>query len=510
MAQIQTGLKVAKFLIVQSNTYNDQMARPFTTNVDQMMVNQFKEASHGGNYTAGALAGVAGAIIRPQAESSTNIAIPNGWDQRRFRFNMEVELMSQFGASIRQVLTGYTDYPGATNDGQGMDPNMRVYFNNSITLQSSVQMSQFGNVETMRVADASHVLFPNAGRRFSGSEVNMQSMRPEDVMAAISTQALADPNVVDFRTSMGTSDIKKSRRGNALPAEYMAKTITAIDQAHRLSESVSDHVSVYENARNDVRESLVSQDVFLAVLNQHTQYRYNGFVTYGELCTLFPEIESVRTMLMPGKTQQAAMVPGRGGSEFWHVPTNETVIATILSHSIPAIMMDCMLTKIVFLATNQTLNGQPDVQIRDAGSFTTGVDMGPYLERFQRRLVTEVLSDITRNNMFGINIAMTCNILGDTMVQVALNGGHAVDYVTPSFCDSLTAPIITSDPLGLTTIAHDVELLYSNLTGGAPMNQYSPQAGHPFNDISGRFGGHASAQTPAAPIQPNNTMLVGI
>lgn len=495
MQPVNTGLSLAKFLIVQSNTYNDQMARPFSTSIDQHVVTQFKEATnYGATFNPTALAGVAGAILRPQAEASASIAIPNGWDQRRFRFNMEFETKHAFGGSIRQVVTGYTDHPGATADGMGMDQNMRLYFNNSIHLQSGSSMAGFGQQETLRIADASHVLFPAGGMRFNGTAATLQTMRPEDVLASISTQSLNDSNVIDYRTAMGTSDIKKSRRGNALAPEYMSKTINAIDQAHKLADSAADHVSIYENARSSVRETLVAQDLFLSILNQHTQYRYNGYITYREFCALFPEAEHVRTLVKAGQTQQQMMMPGRGSTESWHMPTNETVIATILSHSIPAVMVDCMLTKVTFLATNQTLSGQPEIQIRDAASFSSGIDMSPYMQRFIARVSSEVLADITRNNMFGVNIAVTCNIIGDTMIQVSLNSGPAFDYITPSFCDSLIAPVISANPHQLSTIAHDVDMLFSNVHNNSSTQMFAPMG------ADGSFGNFGNGPAAAMPV----------
>lgn len=500
MTTPQTGLRMTKFLIVQSNTYNDQMSRPFSTNFDGHLVAQFKEATHhGSTYNPTALAGVAGAFLRPQAEATAMVAIPNGWDQRRFRFSMEFETATAFQGSLRQVVTGYTDHPGATADGQAMDQNMRLYFNNSIHLQAAHAMTPHGAVETLRVADASHVLFPGQGTQFNGQPTGLQTMRPEDVIGSISTQVLSDANVVDCRSSLDTAGIKKSRRNNLLAPEYVAKTMTAIDQAHKLADSTADHATIYESARATVRETLTTHDFFLSALNQFSStFRYHGYVTYGELCRLFPETEHVRTIVLPGPTQRMTAMPSRGMTESWTMPTQETVVATILANAIPAVMMDCMLTKVTFVATNQTLNGQPDLQIREAASFTSGIDMSPYLERFRVRILQEVLADITRNNMFSVNLAITCNVLADTMVQVSLDGGHPVDYVTPSFCDGLFAPIITSTPHALSTVAHDMDMLFNNVGQNHAVTQYSPMMAG-FGDFGGNDNGNGGA-APAAPV----------
>lgn len=497
---MNTGIRMSKLLMVRSATYNDQVARPYQTNVDGIMLNQLREATQGGHQTnAGSLAGVAGAILRPQANAAANIQIANGWETHRFRFLMELELPMQFGGGMKQVMTGYSDYFAVTADGKHIDPGMRLYFNNSIATQiASSTLEGIGTIQQMRVADASHILIPPAGYGAGVVPAAMQTMRPEDVMNAISTSAITDGDVMDFRTTFAVAPVKKSRRTNCVAPEYMSRVISAIDQAHRIDGSNLDHASVYQEARSTVREALPSQDIFLAILQQRSNYLQTGYITYGELCAIFPETEHVRTTVMPGNTaQQHLATPDRGSSEYWHIPTNEAVAATIMSHACSAIMMELMLTRTVFVATNMTLNSQIDIQMRAADGFSQNIDMSPYLQRFIHRMTTEVLADITRNNMFQLWMEVSCNILGDTQISVSLNGGPKILYITPSFCDGLISPVIAADNQALSTMGHDIELMYSHITG----NNINPfQATNPLAMTQFHSG---TMQTPTIP----STML---
>lgn len=466
--------KMSSLLMVRTNTYNDQVIRPFQTTVDTQIFEQVKEATRYGEViTSAALAGVAGTILRPQGQAAATIQMHNGWDQHRLRFMLTIQLPMGMGGAIHEVVTGYTDHYGTTPDGSHLDPNMRMYFNNTVTLNSAIiETPGLGNYTQMRVAESTHLLAPPPGLS-GGSAIDTHTMRPEDVMNVISTSMITDGTRLDMRSNFTMAPVKKSYRSNGLAADYLSRTMRAVDAATQV-DSGMEHNTLYQEARGVLREPLLQQDMFILMLSHRTRFKENGFVTYGELCTVFPECESVRKMVMPGNTQQAASGPQRGQSEYWHVPTNETVVATMISHAVPAVMMDLMLTKISFVATNSTLNGQPSIEIRDHRGFADGMDMTPYVQRFMHRFITEVMADITHNNMFQVNMAVSCNILGDTQIKISLSGGPNVDYVTPSFCDALFSPLITADTKAFHTLAHDIDVINNNLSNFKSQIQTSP------------------------------------
>ena len=40
---------------------------------------------------------------------------------------------------------------------------------------------------------------------------------------------------------------------------------------------------------------------------------------------------------------------------------------------------------------------------------------------------------------------MKCSIFGETTIDITVDSGYSYRYVTPSFCDGLTAPVIAYD-----------------------------------------------------------------
>ena len=80
------------------------------------------------------LAGIAGSIVKPTAQTCGMVDIPQGWGGDRLRFCMEVEITSHAGGRTLEYITGYTDTMGATLTGN-IDPQMRLFINNTVTIK---------------------------------------------------------------------------------------------------------------------------------------------------------------------------------------------------------------------------------------------------------------------------------------------------------------------------------------------------------------------------------------
>lgn len=475
-------IKVAKLLMIQTNTYNDQVIRPYGTNMSTDHLAVFREATqYGENVSAGSLAGIAGSFLRPQAEMAGGVQMYNGWDLHRVRFLMTLAVPMGAGAYNYQLIAGYSDHYGVSQDGVNIDPNMRLFFNSTLSVNACpVDVPGVGAVNQMRVAEAAQILAPPPGYT-DGSAIGTHTMRPEDIMNACSTSGYTDGTRMDMRTNFSMAPVKKSMRTNTIAADYLSKTMSAVNQAMQVDARMQQE-TMYAEARGTVVEPLLLHDPFIAIIAARTRFKETGYITYAELCSIFPETDHVREQIIQGAAQQT-LVPGRGQSEYWHVPTNETVVATILSQAVPALMLEVMLSKVSFIATNDNINGQPDLGIVDHRSFAEGINAVPHCNHFRHRFLTEVMRDITHNNMMTVYLAVTCSVIGDTVITVSLNGGPKIDYVVPSFCDSMFSPLITTNHLALNTMATDIETLNSALIVTKPDNFQlagMPTLGNPF------------------------------
>lgn len=478
----QPRLSITKLVMVETGSYNDMYARPFRTQVTNQTINQFQEVTQGGSViTAAALSGIAGNIVKPSAEPSGQIMIPNGWRERRFRFMLEVLINTGAGADIKEVLTGYTDFLDPSFSGH-LDPRMRMYFNNSLMIRTLNYGTPHGVVSQASVSEVAHILIPpsTAGFHDVRNPYDITTMRPEDVMGAISTRFLSDITG-DYRCKF-VDGAKKSNRSNGLAPEYVSRMMQAVTLAHKDERNlVGDHANMYANARDMIRDPMISKDQFLGMLAMETpdddNYKVTGSVAFGWLCRKFPGLEQQVMAIRQGQTQQTFNT-GTGAGEHWHVTTTEAVMATSLSQSVPAVMLDHMITKLIFVASNETMDGSFNIQIRNAASFTDGIDMSPYIELFMQRLRVEILSDLTNNNLFALRLAMSVDILGETRITIGLAGQPEVEFVTPSFCDGLFVPVITNQHDNLNAIAEDIDTLYNGArTRQHPIHPTAPSGG---------------------------------
>lgn len=450
---------VERLLLSETGTYNDPVSRPYYAGIDERTLSAVQEVTRGGaNVSASTLSGVAGAILRPIAEGQGIVYVANGWTTRRFRFLMDVVISNNFGCTIRQYISGYTDHADVSAS-EHIDPNMRLYFNSVVTIRETIEPTLHGNILRPAVSESSHILL---GSTPSFNNHGPQSMRPEDVFTTMSHGALPAGNVMDLRSGF-VGLAKKSRRSNVSAPVYLSRTLKAYRSVMDDDEAVgSDMSSMMEDARGKVREASLSQDPFFGIAIDNTGFSENGSITFAELNWLSPNLID-RTAVAMAKGVHEKSIHHAGQTEHWNGNTHQTQIATIMTHAVPAIMMDLMLTKLSVSMTNMTLDGSFDVRILGYRGFSKGLDYTPYLQLMQQRLEVELLRDISMNNTLGLAIRMEVDVLGDTFVSVGLNGQPFIDYVTPSFADALMAPVMAGSYQPLEMLASTVSELAENL-----------------------------------------------
>ncbi len=459
----QQILEVTKLLFACSGTYHDQVHRPYIPSVNGFNINLYNEITQGQkNVSAQQLAGIAGNIIQPQAIHASVANIPNAWGTQRLRFLMEVKTKTSFGGDVIEVLTGFTNHYGINPNSKAVDDAMQMHFNNVIQIRRTIVNGPTGQYVNSTVIDTSHVLtspmtmgmqIPSAGMTglggFMPPHPNVYTMTPMDVVGELSKSYLG-AETIDLRNQFVGNDIRKSQRGNNIPSNYLARTINSISHAIDLTNVTagSDPIDVYSEARNSVKENYISSDPFLYFLNTHTTFQYARFITFGELAKHFPSIKhpSITKFNIATGEKLAQLPTATGNWEYMTSATMETVIASSLANSVPALMMDLMLTKLTLNATNMVMGaaGAVDVICTNFLGFTE-VDLSPYVERFRMLFLNNVWPTISSNNTIDLAIQVNCDVLGDTFVSVSMMGKPAVPYAIPSFGDALFSTIVTPD-----------------------------------------------------------------
>lgn len=458
-------VEIVKFILQETGTYNQQWRRSFESNLTHQIQNNILEnCDQAGRITPGLLTGIANQFIKPSATPERPVMIANGWDTRRFRFFMEVHSQSHMGTTQIQYVTGYTDYAGGTATG-ALDPNMIFYINAVNTTKSSIRTTPMGSQTVQSMMDSSHLLYKQDYQGIYGTNIT-HKMRPEDVFVGMQNADLQsdaaetgmNSDFQDIRTHLTTRPVKASRRHASSPV-YVAGILDSYVQTKRSDVAGVSSLELYDTAGQHMAAARVNEDPFVKKLMDSTGK--GGMFTYNELLRIDPTIDS-RKIIAPLTPALRATLHQAGQTNGWQGSDYETQFATTLSQAVPGYMLDNCFQSIRFRATNDGAHGII-VHVVDYASLMQGLDPAPFLAAFTFTTQKTLLQDLTFNNQINFTLEMSCNLIGDTNIQLSLNGGPVVPYVAPCFCDALTSPLITADFTKFNALAHDLSIVVDYL-----------------------------------------------
>lgn len=469
--------EIEEFKMVETGTFNDQYIRPFRSHLNENTKDMFIELTRDeSRLDSKSLAGLASRIITPTTEAGPQIEIRNGWGERRFMFHMRIRIGSHLAGGVYQYITGYTDHADTSFSGE-LDPEMRLYFNNSVMVDVRERNSGRGGGRTVgRVKDASHIIVPvstigedRRNDRYNTTEL----MAPKHIMGVLMTDS-ADLPTTDMRAGLTTNNVEKVSRSRGVATSYLADAINGINKAKlkldaeehfesEFSGIVTDQQRLYSEASAQLREASIANDPFMYWLEDRTNFVHDRFISYGELCRKLGYLDELCNVWAIGSVHQESRVSERGESENWNTSHIETVVATAFCYSVPAMMMELMLTRAVIIATNENVDSRIAVDVKNVHSFADGVDLSPYIERLTDRIVDELFVDMSHNGDVSLWVEMDIDVEYGTFITVHYDGGPGIEYSLPTFADALYSPIVTHRRQNLNEIASHVSYLADHI-----------------------------------------------
>lgn len=508
-------MNIVKLVFAETGTYDQMMLRPYEAIDSARNMSVLQQATrYGQNVSPEALSGSVGSILRPTANHLGQINIANGWNNKRFRFFMHVIEQDLTGTQSEQYISGYTDHVGGNFISGTIDPNMRMYVTGTIRMKSLTYMTDFGRQQQTTIGSAAHVFnqrFIPGMENVGTSTTNLQ--RPMDVFATLQTQDFrrfrAADDFLDPRTTFAHEHVKLSNRANALAPTYLSKMLKAGGAAFVNSDNDATSADMWGKAEGMVREDVYSQDEVLFELHRKTSFSDGDSFTFRELERLCPQLHSV-TKLVPaivvqqqqqsinGGTLPAIPVYTAGTFDGWNGQDIHTVWATILSNSLPPLMLDCMIHTAGFVVHNHTIGGEIDITWNTVQPFARNLDpttARSLVEHFSYRLQNHVIRDLLAGNQMSFTIRAHFDVLGESRLEIALGNDIAVPYATPTFCDSLFTPVLTRGQQNVRKLANQIEFFTENLMQndvgfGAQNNSPSPSI---LTSTGKQY--HASAET---------------
>jgi hypothetical protein len=510
-AQATGRIHVKRLMLAETGRYDPQFSRPYQTQLQGSTLNMLSERLAGATrFTGPQLAGVASQMIAPTANPEAQVQIAGvPWNERRLRFMMEVECRMLSGGVVNVMVLGYTNHPGVIANTGAIDQRMEFYVNSVISVRNQVENTPTGPRNHVNIIDNSHVLVNPA---YAGAYGNVQSykMRPEDVYAAMKVNHITPvADVLDIRTVLDGKPIA-SRRSNAIATDYAANLLDGYSRASfDQNFGVHREEDILEGARGYVQENMVQNNPFFKAISNYRDGFMTNFFTWADLLKLDGTAEERTIITMLGVTTQTsspqtAYDVASGIAQGWGGSDRETQVATILSQSIPALMTDFGLTKVAFISTNRrvfadaaqglapyAMQSRISTKILDVLSFTD-FDMSVYMDHFVGRIEQMVMLDVSFNNEMDFYVEMQVDLLGETWIKISLNGGPLIPYVTPSFADALTVPVVTQNSHLASQLSQDFGVIFHEIadhsgagyhTGGAPVAQQEAVPANLFGNI---------------------------
>lgn len=468
-------VQLHRLVLTPTGTYNQMVRRPLQSAVNGQAMERLNSLTMGGfNLETANLGGVANEFLQPSYQFEGYAPIENGWGQQRFTFMMEVTVQ-QHNTIQRRILTGYTDHNDAAYHGdQALLPDdMVFYVNNSVILREVMANIGGQQICTTNQVTGDQILRGNYTRgNFAQSD---KTMRPCDALAVNAidyamggvftnnTPAIA----IDHRPGFGCG-IQRASRSNMSAASYLSKSLGAIQSAFGQTSDDSNISTIYNQAAGFVKEYEMSGDQLLSVLGRDSDILSSGRFLWADLCRMDPTIND-RFQIARPLINAAAPIPvhNTGDSANWDDLSmgSHSHEATIVGNCLAALMNDCLMTAVGFVATNDTVNSGWDFRYTmEPMGFSEFLDMSPYMVSFRARFIAECLEGLSMYGQRRVTLQVYADSLVDTQIHLALDGDTSMmPYCIPTCADQLFSPFLTTNNDRLLGLSRDLANIVHNL-----------------------------------------------
>lgn len=499
-----TAPRIRKIVMRRSGTYNNMYLRPYDIHVTQTDINSITSQLEQGRgvpscVTPAMMVNAAPNMFRVSAAPEGNgvaAFIPNGWDERRIMFYINVEVPDITGAVTEYDIHGYTDYNGIGNTNVAgivgsnpIDPEM-IFYVNDIQVRR-VSQTQYGPISGVVDSDTCIYKGPYEGQ-------NQYMIRPTDICGS----TMLTNEIYDTRPNV-RSDVEYSRKENALPSNYGSNMIKSV--ADSCLHGDFGEVDLYQCAMDTLRENSAMQNKFLLWLSNVAR-TYGGVGVSGnfrwrDLVSLDPDLANPACTRVQFIEDGYTQMPTHsvGWTSDWMGSTIETVYATTIANAVSAIMPKCLLSFVAFNATNQILGDTSTTGIMTTIATARTVDGSPVeiaCERFKQLLEIE-LKNLSYNNEQKFVVGCTANVYGETRISVSIDGSQEIEFAAPTFCDRLTTPVLTMDQSRAGMLSDSVKTLFDTVHDVVLQSQAMADLNNRI--ITGGYSSPPAMQTPYAP-----------
>ncbi|MCK9234861.1 MAG: hypothetical protein M0R77_00925 [Gammaproteobacteria bacterium] len=455
MYQNNPRCRILRLVMARTNGYQPQYIRPYAMTTETYKRNEIlNRLDPNRPISPTTLGGEVSGLIKPSIniDDTLMLDLPAGWGSERLRWIMTIEIQ-HMGATIIQYLTGYTDHVGVSLQTQSIDPNLRFFINNSFQFRVDSELQNGVPIRRLVPTRLNQVL---TNLNYSRNQLmNSALVRPQDVLNFVGTASIRDQiysQNIAYETATLTNRATLGNISNINPTAFTARILDAQRRAfvdgNQYGQS---NDSIIERAIDFVREDSQRNDPFLNVLlSSSSESLIGNDFTWSTLNNIDPNVNNEQitqlimkdsaspTMAMNASNMGLAYLDSTNSSR-WDECNYLQQAATIIRDSTNSLMAETMFNSIAFSVTNES--GQFTYSYSGGTLFVPDVDPSPFFYRFIERLINEAVMDISFNNNTRLELHVISEFVGDTKIQLKV-GDQYGEFVAPTFCSSLTAPVI--------------------------------------------------------------------
>lgn len=452
------AMNVKRLLLREVLEQHDQTIRPFASTYSVEERNKFDEVTQGGALIdASSLSGIASAILRPNARNAATAIVDNGWSTRRFYFWMEMDIQRSKNSVNTEIISGYTDYLGASTQSASIDPQLRFYVNNHLIVNQVLAVSGTGNGWVPMASANNQVIVPSV---LSGAS----TQRPTDLF----TTPLVESSVTELLTRHGAiarptlvhgEQVKLSRRDNLDPASYLSNVLQSQRQSRITAGFMgeAEDITVLAGAATRTVEHEAGSSPILRNLMQESSFMANGFFTYGELLAMdsTKTLDSrVQVVFNRAETQWDTFA--NNNTQNWAGGDNTTLIANKLSMQFTKLALDNMCTGFEFSATNATPGGMIAVAMTNMHLFSPDMHPTHWLDRVTAGIEGMLRAECVMMPHSTISLRASVNPFGTTRMYISVDNEPEVPFMFATFSDSMVSAIVNPSMDAVMRLSADI------------------------------------------------------
>lgn len=388
-------------------------------------------------------------IIGISDRAGTQVNIPYGWETSRFRFIMEVELVMG-GQRFLHYYQGYSDNSDACSTNY-VNP-MATWFINSVsivacTLNTVTGAMMYSGQMTYQLIRSESGLYMEELDR-----ADKVLIRPIDVLKhmELTNKYVTDPSeILINHTNRTRNDIALiNNRVNNNPFTYFSTVVNAVATPYSglqvsglENRLVTDKSALYSSAHRELQASGAQRftDNFLNLLGQVTHRVRAEDFTISDLAKIDQDLQYKIKIIQPAQEVSSSFVTTEYTANTL-APSIENKIAINVASILPSLMSMYLLTKCNLSFSNAV--GDNNLLVSGHSIFQ-GLNLPDAFNKLENRIKGSLIPNITQNGLVCVELEVDADLLGDTCINLSVNGQPYTQYRFPTFADGLYAPVIT-------------------------------------------------------------------